>query len=100
MLDRLHDKRVTVYDDSGAARAQLPLAGAGIADGAAATGIFGDRDGALYVEKEHGAWTRIADAGGNADAAHTSAPGRPTRAGTCRGGHRRSRGRPRKGHAR
>jgi hypothetical protein len=81
VLDRLHDKRVTLYDDSGAGRAAFPLAAAGIADGAAATGIFSDGDGALFVEREHKAWTRLAAADGTPDAAHTSAPGRPTRAG-------------------
>ena len=81
VLDRLHDKRVTVYDESGAARATLPLAAAGLANGAAATGIFADGDGALYVEREHGAWIRLADTDGKPDAARTSAPGRPTRTG-------------------
>src|SRR5581483_2124119 len=56
VLDRLRAERVTLYDAAGATRAMLPLAGAGIADGAAATGVFADRDGELWVEREHAAW--------------------------------------------
>jgi hypothetical protein len=82
VLDRLHDKRVTLYDSDGSARATLPLGAAGITEAAAVTGLFSDRDGALYLEREHGKWIRLADANGAADAAHTPAPGRPTRAGT------------------
>jgi hypothetical protein len=81
VLDRLHDKRVTVYDADGATRATLPLATAGAGEPAAVTGLLSDRDGALYLEREHGSWLRLAGADGSADAAHTVAPGRPTRAG-------------------
>ncbi|MGZ3428698.1 MAG: hypothetical protein ACXVCV_18725, partial [Polyangia bacterium] len=82
VLDRLHDKRVTLYDSAGGTRATLPLAAAGIAEPAAVTGLFPDRDGALYLEREHQSWLRLADARGAADGARTPAPGRPTRAGT------------------
>ncbi|HXU72821.1 MAG TPA: hypothetical protein VN947_26055 [Polyangia bacterium] len=81
VLDRLHDKRVTLYDADGSVRASLPLTIAGISDGAAATGVFADRDGALYVEREHGAWMPLADASGDPARGLKAAPGRPTRDG-------------------
>ncbi len=81
VLDRLHDKRVTLYDSDGTTRATLPLAGPGIGEPAAVTGLFGDRDGALYIEREHGAWLRLADPSGAADPSRAAAPGRPTRDG-------------------
>ena len=81
VLDRLHDKRVTLYDTDGSVRATLPLAAAGLADGAAATGVFADRDGDLYVEREHAAWLPLADAGGAPAPVSATAPGRPTRDG-------------------
>jgi hypothetical protein len=81
VLDRLHDKRVTLYNPDGTPRATLPLAGAGLADPAAATGVFADHDGALYVEREHGAWLPLADSAGDAARNHAPVPGRPTRDG-------------------
>ncbi len=81
VLDRLHDKSVTLYDADGTVRATLPLAAAGLPDGAAATGIFADRDGDLYVEREHSAWLPLADANGAPDPSRPAAPGRPTRDG-------------------
>jgi hypothetical protein len=81
VLDRLHDKRVTLYDPDGSVRANLPLAAAGLADPAAATGIFADRDGALYVEREHGAWLPLAAADGTPARSPQQPPGRPTRDG-------------------
>ncbi len=81
VLDRLHDKRVTVYDADGTPRARLPLVGPGLADAAAVTGLFGDRDGNLWLEREHGAWMQLADSDGRAADVRAPAPGRPTRAG-------------------
>jgi hypothetical protein len=81
VLDRLHDKRVTLYDGDGRARASVPLVGAGVSEPAAVTGLFGDRDGDMWIEREHGAWLHLCDAEGRADAARRSAPGRPTRDG-------------------
>ena len=81
VLDRLHDKRITMYDGPGDNSAVISLAAAGFPDGASVTGIFGDKDGALWAEREHGAWQRVADAEGMPDAARLPAPGRPTRAG-------------------
>lgn len=81
VLDRLHDKRVTLYDADGTARALLPLGAAGISDGAAATGVFADRDGALWVEREHGAWLALADSAGDPARGLRAVPGRPTRDG-------------------
>lgn len=81
VLDRLRDKRVTLYDGDGQARARLPLVGAGVSEPAAVTGLFGDRDGELWIEREHAAWLHLADAEGRADPARRPAPGRPMRDG-------------------
>ena len=54
-LDRLHDKRVTALRRRRHHARDLPLAAAGISEPAAVTGLFCDCDGALYVEREHGA---------------------------------------------
>ena len=81
VLDRLHDKRITLYDRDGSPSGSISLAAAGFPDGAAVTGLFTDGDGALWAEREHGAWARVADGDGTPDATHVAAPGRPARAG-------------------
>lgn len=81
VLDRLHDKHVTLYDDGGRVLGVLPLVGAGIVEAAAVTGIFTDRDGNLYAEREHGSWLRLGDAEGRVDPARPTVPGRPLRDG-------------------
>jgi len=81
VLDRLHDKRVSIYDTDSMPSAAVSLAAAGFPDAAAVTGIFGDKDGAVWGEREHSAWQRIADPEGMPDTTHLPAPGRPTRTG-------------------
>lgn len=82
VLDRLHDKRVSIYDADSMPSAAVSLAAVGFSDGAAVTGIFGDKEGAIWGEREHGSWSRITDAEGMPDTTHTPAPGRPTRVGS------------------
>ncbi|MDB4965839.1 MAG: uncharacterized protein JWN44_1528 [Myxococcales bacterium] len=81
VLDRLRDKRVSIYDADGRALNQVPLAGTGLAEPAAVSGLFSDDKGNLWAERAHGAWLRLADATGAIDHARPSAPGRPTRDG-------------------
>jgi len=81
VLDRLRDKRVTLYDADGRALHQVPLAGTGITEPAAVSGIFTDEKGDLWAERAHAAWLKLADAGGVPDATRPSAPGRPMRDG-------------------
>jgi hypothetical protein len=81
VLDRLRDRRVTFYGADGNATGRVPLVGTGIAEAPQVTGLFPAADGALYAEREHGAWLRLADADGRPAASRASAPGRPTRAG-------------------
>lgn len=69
VLDRLRDKRVTIYDADGRVAARAAIAG----EAPAVTGLFGDRDGELWLEREHKQWSTL-------DGART-APGRPTRDG-------------------
>lgn len=77
VLERLRDPRVMLYDADGRALGSVPLAGPGIDDPGGVTGLFTDRGGNLYVEREHGAWLELADAEGRAVASRPRAPGRP-----------------------
>jgi hypothetical protein len=81
VLDRLRDKSLTLYDSDGKKGVSVPLVGPGIDDAGGVTGLFADRDGDLYVEREHGAWLRLVDASGASDGTRRPAPGRPTRDG-------------------
>ena len=81
VLDRLHDKTLTLYGSDGKKGVSVPLVGAGIEEPGGVTGVFGDRAGDLYVEREHGSWLRFVDAGGDVNPARKPAPGRPTRDG-------------------
>jgi len=82
VLDRLHDKRISIFEADGQPTATISLAAAGFPDAAVVTGIFGDREGALWGEREHTSSQRITDPEGMPDSAHVPAPGRPTRAGS------------------
>jgi hypothetical protein len=81
LLDRLTEGKVRLYADDGRLLGEAPLRGPGLSEGGAATGLFTDRDGNLYVEREHRALVRIADSDGNADPARPTLPGRPSRDG-------------------
>jgi hypothetical protein len=79
-LDRLAEKNVQIYGPDGQRVNELPLAGPGIAREGLVTGVFADDHG-IYVEREHGALLRIADASGNADPERPLLAGRPSRDG-------------------
>jgi hypothetical protein len=81
VLDRLVDGNVQVYGADGKLVNEVSLAGKGVTEGGGITGLFADDDG-IYVERDHEAVVRIADAAGKSD------PNRPELAGrTSRGGH-------------
>ncbi len=80
LLDRLADRNVQVYDRDGNLANETALAGKNVPEGGVVTGVFADDQG-IYVEREHGAVVRIADARGNADPDRPELPGRPTRDG-------------------
>lgn len=80
LLDRLADRNVQVWGDDGKLVNEIPLVGRGVREGGGVTGVFADDKG-IYVEREHGALVRVADARGAADGAREELPGRPTRDG-------------------
>ncbi len=80
VLDRLGDKKVSIYDESGTLRGDLSLSGAG-ADSGLLTGVFVDGTD-VYVEREHGMLSRIGDTSGAAGKP-TEVPGRPSRDGAA-----------------
>jgi hypothetical protein len=81
VLDRLRAGRATLYDDAGRAVTSVPLVGPGIDEPAGVTGLFADRGGRLFAEREHRTWLQLLDPGGAALATRPNAPGRPTRDG-------------------
>jgi len=81
VLDRLRAKNVLLLADDGRALATAPLGGAGIDEPGGVTGVFADRAGRVYAEREHGAWLGLLDAGGAALPSRPALPGRPTRDG-------------------
>lgn len=81
VLDRLGDKAIAFYDEGGALRGQLPLAGEGVEETGLLTGVFIDGKD-VYVEREHGTLVNIGDTAGNPAEPRKEIPGRPTRDGT------------------
>jgi hypothetical protein len=81
VLDRLAAAELALYGEDGRALGAVGIVGRGIPEGGGTTGLFTDRDGNFYVEREHSEVVRIADADGRADAARESVPGRPSRDG-------------------
>lgn len=81
VLDRLVDGNVQVYGADGKLVDELSLAGRGVPEGGSVTGLFADDDG-VYVERDHEAVVRIADASGRADANRPELVGRPSRDGS------------------
>lgn len=81
VLDRLRAGKVTLFDGDGRGLGSVALAGPGIAEPAAVSGIFGDRDGHIIAENAHASWIDLVDAAGNAVKTRAHAPGRPTRDG-------------------
>ncbi len=80
VLDRLVDGNVQVYDSDGKLTNEVALAGKGVTEGGGVTGVFADDDG-IYVERDHEAVVRIADANGQADPNRPELVGRPSRDG-------------------
>lgn len=80
VLDRLGDKSVSFVDPSGREVGRLPLAGKGIPETGAVTGIFVDGKN-VYAEREHGALVRIGQTDGT-PGDRAEIPGRPSRDGT------------------
>jgi hypothetical protein len=81
VLDRLRAGKVTLLDGDGRTIGVAALAGPGIAEPAAVSGIFGDRDGAIVAEIKPGAWIDLFDAAGTPSPRRAHVPGRPTRDG-------------------
>lgn len=80
VLDRFVDKQVVIYDESGRVRADIPIAGDGVDDVGAVTGVFTDGDD-IYVEREHASLVKIGDTTGQLAEPRTEIPGRPSRDG-------------------
>ena len=80
VMDRFSNKAVTLYDEGGAPRGQLPLAGEGVPETGLVTGVFVDGND-VYVEREHGPLVRIGDTSGKPAEPRTEIPGRPSRDG-------------------
>lgn len=80
VLDRLASKDISIYDERGQLRGQIPLAGEGVPETGLVTGLFVDKND-VYVEREHGPLVRIGDLAGNPAEPRTEIPGRPSRDG-------------------
>ncbi|MBI5481204.1 MAG: hypothetical protein HY906_20265 [Deltaproteobacteria bacterium] len=77
LLDRLGRRAVVFAEAGGRVTGEVPLVGAGVAEGGGVTGLF-QRDDGTWVEVEHRDLVRIADAGGRGDPNRPITPGRPT----------------------
>jgi hypothetical protein len=80
VLDRLGDRAVQLYGPDGQLENSIDLRGA-VGDPGLVTGLFADEDG-IYVEREHRALVRIADASGRSlPSSEGTRIGRPSRDG-------------------
>jgi hypothetical protein len=82
LLDRLGEKNLQLYSPDGKMLGEVALEGKGIPESGGTTGLFPDRDGNLWVEREHQQLVRVALANGNSDPDRPTAPGRPSRDGS------------------
>lgn len=81
VMDRLADKAIALYDDSGNLKGQIDLSAVdGIGDTGLITSMIVDGDD-VYVEREHGALLKIGDTSGNLYNPPEEIPGRPSRDG-------------------
>lgn len=80
VLDRLSSKSVTIYDQGGAYRGEIPLEGEGVEEPGLLTGVFVDGND-VYVEREHGPLVKVGDTSGKPAENRTEIPGRPSRDG-------------------
>jgi hypothetical protein len=80
VMDRVVDKKIALYDPSGAIRAELPLPGEGIPEPGLVTGVFIDGND-VYAEREHGPLVKLGDVNGVPADQRVEIPGRPSRDG-------------------
>jgi hypothetical protein len=80
VLERFHEKSVTLYDDSGKMIGSLPLAGEGIDKPGHVTGVIVDGKD-VYAEREHGPLVKLGDTSGRPAEPREELPGRPSRDG-------------------
>jgi hypothetical protein len=81
LLDRLGERNVQLIGSDGKPLGEVGLVGKNLPEGGATTGLFADRDGNLWVEREHQELVKVADADGTSDPDRPTAPGRPSRDG-------------------
>jgi hypothetical protein len=81
LLDRLGEKNLQLFSPDGAPIGDVNLVGKGLPEAGGTTGLFSDRDGNFWVEREHTTLVRVALADGTSDAERPTAPGRPSRDG-------------------
>jgi hypothetical protein len=81
LLDRLGEKNLLVLSSDGAPVGEVRLEGKGIPEAGGTTGLFTDKDGNFWVEREHRDLVRVALPDGHSDAERQTAPGRPSRDG-------------------
>jgi hypothetical protein len=81
LLDRLGERNLQLYSADGKPLGEVNLVGKHLPESGGTTGLFTDRDGNFWVEREHQELVRVADANGNSDPDRPTAPGRPTRDG-------------------
>lgn len=77
LLDRGGDGAVAMLDSSGRVKAEIPLAGEGVTEAGGVTSLHVRKDG-VWVEYEHTALVRVADASGAALERRVMLPGRPS----------------------
>jgi hypothetical protein len=80
LLDRSGEEAVAFTDASGKITHSVPLRGEGVDEGGSVTALA-QRDDGTWVEVEHQAWVRVADASGAADLERPMLEGRPDGAG-------------------
>lgn len=80
VLDRFSSKSVTLYDEEGKYKGEIPLEGEGVDETGLVTGVFVDGKD-VYVEREHGPLVHIGDTSGKPAEPRKEVPGRPSRDG-------------------
>jgi hypothetical protein len=81
LLDRLGEKNLQLYGSDGKPLGDVPLQGKHLPEAGGTTGLFTDKDGNFWVEREHAQLVRVATADGHSDPERPTAPGRPSRDG-------------------
>src|SRR5262249_36170006 len=81
VLDRLVSGRIAVLDENGRVVSKIPITGAGLDEGGAATALL-TRESGIFVEAEHQRSIRVADSSGLPDYTRPMLAGRPSLDGT------------------